>query len=80
MRTKTNRFLRSWIGRETELAAQIAKTPKDFKGVWDDPKSDRFPHLFGEAAGFVSRIETAEAFMMRIVGEAEQLLCKRFTS
>jgi hypothetical protein len=67
------------IGREPELA-QIAKTSKDFEGVWDDPKSDRFPHPFGEAAGFVSKIDSAETLMVRIVGEAEQLLRKRFVS
>lgn len=80
LRTRRNRFLENWVGRESELVTQTSDTPDDFKGVWDDPRADVFPHLFGEAAGFVSNIETAEAFMIRIAGEAEQLLNKRLSS
>lgn len=80
LRTKTNRLLDKWLGREDELATQALDTPDDFKGLWDDPSAEVYPHLFGEAAGFVSGIETAENFMQRMLGDARQLLDRQLWS
>lgn len=80
LRTKNNPLLKTWLGREDELVTQASKTPDDFKGVWDDPAAETYPHLFGEAAGFVSGIETAEGFMLRMLGDARQLLNKQLSA
>lgn len=80
LRSKNNPLLETWVGREDELVTQTSKTPDDFKGLWDDPTAEVYPHLYGEAAGFVSGIETAEDFMLRMLGDARQLLNKQLST
>jgi len=74
MRMQTNQIIERWQGHEDELAARIAETPKEYEHVWDNPASEDYGHIFGPAAQFVSKVETAAGFMHRIVGGAEHLL------
>jgi len=76
MRTQVNPLVRRWLGREEELAARIAAAPEEYKHVWDDPASKEYGHIFGEAAKYVTEIETAAGFMDRIVSDAERLLSR----
>ena len=76
MRTQINALVQRWMGREQELAARIAAAPDEFRHVWDNAASENYGHLFGEAAKFVSEVETAQGFMHRIVSNAEDLLSR----
>lgn len=76
MRTQINPLIARWHGSEEALAARVAEAPGDFASIWDDPKAESFPRLFGEAAQYVSRVETAESYMRRISAEAQALLSR----
>jgi nitronate monooxygenase len=74
MRAKANAFIRRWHGQEEALATEIGQDQASYQTIYDDPAAANYPHLFGEAAGFVTETETAEGFMTRICAEAEALL------
>ncbi|MBI1417287.1 MAG: nitronate monooxygenase [Limimaricola sp.] len=76
MRTQINPLLERWHGDEDSLAAAVTAAPEDFADLWDNPAAPNYPRLFGEAAQFVSQIETAEDFIRRITDEAEHLLAR----
>ena len=70
LRSKTTPLVEAWTGRETALAEEATRDPSRFAAIYDDPGAENYPHIFGEAAGFVTQVETAEGFMSRITAEA----------
>lgn len=77
LRSKTNSVISRWQGRESDLAHAAAQSPDDFRSVYDDPEAETYPHIFGESAGFINRVETAAEFMSRITEEATRMLQER---
>ena len=75
-RVRKNQFLDRWLGKEEEMLDQIEELVPQYVAAREAGVDDIAPSHYGESAGFVQRVQSAEAFMRGICAEAEDHLEK----
>ncbi len=73
-RARKNQLLDTWLGKEAEMLDQIEQLVPQYVAAREAGEADIAPSLYGESAGFVDRVQTAEAFMQEIRAAAEEHL------
>jgi nitronate monooxygenase len=69
-RIQRNRFVNRWLGRESELAAQIEVEGPRYLQAFADGDPDDTAVWFGEAAGLIGAVEPAATIIERMGTEA----------
>lgn len=75
-RVYKNAFTRRWHGHEEDLETSIKVEGPKYRKAFADGDPDNTGVWFGEAAGVIREIDSAEAIVARIASEAETLLRK----
>lgn len=73
-RVRRNTFTQRWHGREDDLEAAINIEGPNYRKAFADGDPDNTGVWFGEAAGVIREIDSAETIVARIASEAEALL------
>lgn len=71
-----NAFTQRWHGREDELEAAIKVEGPKYRKAFAEGDPDNTGVWFGEAAGVISTIDSAETIVARMASEADVLLRK----
>ncbi|MGJ4946870.1 NAD(P)H-dependent flavin oxidoreductase [Bradyrhizobium sp. HKCCYLS20291] len=75
-----NDHARRWMGREVELLQQVERVSADYVKARAEGNFDVAAVIAGEAVGLIHDIPPAAEIVVRIVGEAEQILQGRRNS
>ncbi len=73
-RVRQNTFTRRWHGREDLLKQNLGEESPKYQKAFTDGDSENTGVWFGEAAGMIDTIESAEDIILQIAKEASQLL------
>ena len=74
VRARKNQLLDTWLGKEAEMLDKFEQPVPQYVAARAAGQADLAPSLYGESAGFVDRVQTAEAFMQGICAAAEDHL------
>ena len=68
LRSRVTPLTERWSEDVAGLAAAAREAPDTYTTVYDAPEAPVYPHLYGSAAGAISKVETAAEFMARLRG------------
>ena len=73
-RIRRNAFTHRWHGRESELEASIATEGPKYRQAFVEGDPENTGVWFGEASGLIHSIESADAIVKQVAGDAATLL------
>jgi nitronate monooxygenase len=77
IRVRDNSFIRRWHGREAELQSAIASEAPAYAEAFAAGDPEAAAVVYGEAAGLIADVPSAEALVGRIAAQADAVIASR---
>ena len=76
-RVRRNRFIERWAGREWALRQHLAEAAGSVQVARETGDVEEAPLFFGQDAGLIHEVLSADEIVRRIVAQAEEIITKR---